>query len=236
MNEEWAGLGRCPDARRAALALARVEPDVAALRVTDLAQLVERLRQSADPCERDRAARIVQVMLRSSAAHPLIPRAILQAMLPGLVAVARRLAWGAGGEWPDGGAFFVDALTTAWEIVTEWSGQDRSYAALDLLSAVRCRLRRQIERHRLATARATPCVLDEEAGTAAGAAAGTDIEVLAKALDDLRGRGIDPADAAVLYGHRVLGLSMSELSDLWGFSPRQLRQRSHRAAHAICAR
>src|SRR5579863_4676940 len=87
MNNEWEALGRSPDARRAALTLARVEPEIADLKVTDLSQLVDRLRQSRDACEQDRAARVIQAMLRSSSAHPLVPRAILQAMLPGLVGV-----------------------------------------------------------------------------------------------------------------------------------------------------
>jgi hypothetical protein len=234
MNAEWAGLGRCPDARRAVLALSRAEPIVARLHVTDLRQLVERLRTGPERADREHAARVIQAMLRSSAVHPLVPRALLQAMVPGLVTVARRLSWGTGGEWTDGGSFFTDTLTTAWEIITEWAGQDRPYAALDLLSAVRCRLRRQVERHRAGLERISPCAIDDEHAHVCGLMPRSDLEVLANALDDLRGRGLDPADAAVVYGHLVLGLSLSELSELSGHSARQLRQRHHRAVHAIC--
>jgi hypothetical protein len=155
-------------------------------------------------------------------------------MLPGLVTVARRLSWGTGGDWADGGSFFADTLATAWEIITEWSGQDRPYAALDLLSAVRCRLRRQVERHRLGSERVSPSVIDEAGAVSGEPMARTDLEILATALDDLRGRGLDPADVAVAYGHLVLGFSLSELSELSGYSARQLRQRHHRAVHAIC--
>jgi hypothetical protein len=234
MNAEWAGLGRSPDARRAAIALSRAEPIVARLHVTDLLELVERLRTGPDEAARVHAAQVIRAMLRSSGAHPLVPRALLQALVPGLVAVARRLSWGTGGDWTDGGSFFADTLATAWEIITEWGGQDRPYAALDLLSAVRCRLRRQLERHRAGAERATPCVIDEDHAPATDLAARSDLEVLAGALDDMRGRGLDPADAAVVYGHLVLGLSLSELSALSGRTPRQLRQRHHRAVHAIC--
>ena len=107
------------------------------------ATCVDALRHPKDAADRARAARVIQAMLRSQGVHPLVPRAVLQAILPGLVSVARRLSWGAGGDWNGGGAFFVDLLTTAWEVVVEWAGDDRDYAVLDLLSAIRCRLRRQ---------------------------------------------------------------------------------------------
>lgn len=233
MNAEWAWVGRSPEARAATEALARAEPLVRASGARDLVALVGGLRGARDAAGRDRAAHVVQAMLRSAGTHPLVPRAILQALVPGLVGVARRLSWGAGGEWADGGAFFADAVTTAWEVVTEWSGQDRPYAVLDLLSAVRCRLRRQVARHRALVEQVTPGLGDDETA-APPTAAGTDLEVLARTLEDLTGRGLDPVDAAVVYGRRVLGLTLAELAELSGRSPRQLRQRHRHAAQAIC--
>ena len=66
------------------------------------------------------------------------------ALVPGLIIVARKLQWGKGGDWRDGSEFFGDVLATTWLVLQEWSGQDRPYAVLDLLSAIRCRLRRQL--------------------------------------------------------------------------------------------
>ncbi len=93
----------------------------------------------------------------------MIPRALLQALVPGLLSVAKRLSWGRGGDWESGGPFFSDLVTTAWEVIADWAGQDRPYAALDLLSAIRCRSRRQLVAHRLRQTRVRPfgvCVED----------------------------------------------------------------------------
>jgi hypothetical protein len=175
-------------------------------------------------------------MLRHEHVHPLVPRAIVQALLPGLVGVARRLSWGSGGEWRDGGAFLADAVTTAWEVVVEWSGHDRPYAVLDILSAVRCRMRRQLLRHR---SRAEWPLRDGRDGgerdELIGGGSGTDLDELAHAIDDEWGRGLDPQDAAVLYAHRVLGYSIAELAQLTGRSRRYLSDRRDRAAGTLIA-
>ncbi len=71
-------------------------------------------------------------------------RFLIQALLPGLLTVAKRLRWGQGGEWDDGSEFFSETLSITWMVLFEWSGQDRPYAVLDLLSAIRCRMRRQL--------------------------------------------------------------------------------------------
>ena len=60
--------------------------------------------------------------------------------------VAGKLRWGQGGEWQDGEEFFGELLSTTWLVLQEWAGQDRPYAVLDLLSAIRCRVRRQLFR------------------------------------------------------------------------------------------
>jgi len=235
MTDDWRATSRTADSRRALARLAAVEPDVAALGVVDLGDLVALLGLAAGPTERNRAARIFQAMVRSQHVHPLVPRATLQAVLPGLVTVARRLAWGAGGDWESGGVFFVDAVTTAWEVIVGWSGQDRDYAVLDLLSAVRCRLRRQLLRQRsgrdrvvvgvdLDTVPRPPC----SSGTA-------DLDELARAIDGLTGRGVDPLDAAVLYGNQVLGLSLTELARMAGTSRRRVVGRRDRAARELFA-
>ena len=180
------------------------------------------------------APRVVQAMVRTQSVHILIPRVVLQALLPGLVTVARRLAWGVGGDWVDGGTFFADLTTTAWEVVTEWSGQDRPYALLDLLSAVRCRMRRQIVNRRsereIAASPDLECRLVVKTATEL-----SDLELLAQAIEDLSGNELDPTDAAVLYGNRVLGLSMTELARMTGRSRRFLAERRRRAEEQFCA-
>jgi hypothetical protein len=235
LTAEWAGSSRTAEARRALGLLADAETEIAALGVEDLAELVASLRQPRSVAGRTSAARILQAMLRSQSVHPLVSRAILQALLPGLVTVARRLSWGSGGEWEGGGAFFADVLATAWEVIVSWAGEDRDYAVLDLLSAIRCRVRRQLLKHRTAAA---TVVLDPDVDERADLARGwgtTALDDLARAIEDMTGRGLDRADAAVLYGHRVLGLSMAELAGITGEPRRRLDGRRHRAEQEFCA-
>jgi hypothetical protein len=233
LTAEWEHVCRGPESRVAVRLLASAEPDVALAGAADLGELVTMLRAAIGDRRATWAPRLFQAMLRSQSVHPLVSRAILQALLPGLVAVARRLSWGAGGDWSDGGAFFGDLLTTAWEVVTEWSGDDRAYAVLDLLSAIRCRMRRQILRHRtereVAVGPAFERVHDRGTVTIR-----SDLEVLAQAIDESCGTDLDPMDAAVLYGHRVLGYSMSELARMTGRSRRFLTEHRQRAEHELC--
>ncbi len=62
----------------------------------------------------------------------------------------------------------------------------------------------------------------------------TDLELLARAIDDLRGDELDVVEAAVLYGTRVLGFSMTELSKLTGRSRRYLADRRRHAESQFC--
>ena len=235
LSAEWEGVSRGPESRRAAALLSGAEPAVALLGADDLGALISALRRASGAAGRVDAARVVQAMLRSQSVHPLIPRAILQAVVPGLVNVARRLAWGSGGDWEDGGTFFADLVATTWEVIVSWSGQDRDYAVLDLLSAVRCRLRRQLLSQRSAHDQ-LELGLDADAALLGRAGAGTsDLDLLAGAIEDLAGRGLDRSDAAVLYGTRVLGLSICELAQMTGRSRRHLTQLRQRAERQLCA-
>lgn len=235
MTIDWEVRSRSPDSRTALARLAAAEEIVATLGADDLGDVVAALRQSDRPADRDRAARVLQAMVRSQRVHPLVPRAILQAIVPGLISVARRLSWGSGGDWDGAGAFFADAVATAWEVIVEWSGQDRDYAVLDLLSAIRCRLHRQVLRQRTGRDRvvlgfdldAVPRRL-RYSGT-------TDLDELAQTIDGLAGHGVDPFDAALLYGSRVLGLTVAELAKMSGRSRRHVVGRRDRAARQLFA-
>lgn len=251
LARDWRALSRSRASRDAFALLAQEEPVVAASHGQDLGDLVESLlgaarggRAPAGPPRgaprraprAEHGARVVQAMLRSARLHPLVPRALLQGLVPGLVGVARRLTWGGGGEWPDSASFFVDVLATTWELIDEWSGQDRAYAVLDILSAVRCRLRRRIVRH--AATRRTE--LSENGGDTAARIEGSrpydsGADELARAIEMERGHKVDAADAAVLYAHRVLGYSIAELSQSTGRSRRYLAARRDRAVGALTA-
>lgn len=234
LTAEWAVVSATPESRRALEALAKAEPLIAELQTADLGALISTLRRADSPASRTLAARTLQAMLRSQSAHPLVSRAILQALLPGLVTVARRLSWGSGGDWSDGGAFFADVLATAWEVITAWSGDDRAYAVLDLLSAVRCRVRRQLIRDRMARSIVAGAEIEEQL-TSRSTLDLTGLDELARTLEGLSGHGLDPGDAAVVYANRVLGFSIAELSRMSGRSRRHLSTRRHRAEQHLCA-
>jgi hypothetical protein len=247
LTRDWRVQSRSRASRDALALLAHAEPLVAALRGQDLGDLVAALlgpagarRTGAGRPERasraEQGARVVQAMLRSAHVHPLVPRALLQGIVPGLIGIARRLTWGDGGEWADAATFFVDVLATAWEVIDEWSGQDRAYAVLDVLSAVRCRLRRRIVR----TAATRKKEVSERGRDAAARrqvsrSHDSGIDELARALEVERGRTIAAADASVLYAHRVLGYSIAELSQSTGRSRRYLAGLRDRAADALTA-
>ena len=172
-------------------------------------------------------------MLREANVDPLVVRCLMQALLPGLLTIATRLRWGQGGDWDDGGEFFSETLSTTWIVLFEWSGQDRPYAVLDLLSAIRCRMRRQLFRARdhqqlqvhLSAGIAEPGAVRSE----------TDLEVLARTLIDLRRDGMRAEDVEVLYAHHVLGFSIAELALITGRDRRSLYARRDRGQRRLCA-
>ncbi|HEX4083167.1 MAG TPA: hypothetical protein VHX40_09410 [Acidimicrobiales bacterium] len=238
LDADWRATRRSAASKDALRQLAAAEEVVAALCLADLGDLgdlVDALRHPKDAADRARAARVIQAMLRSQGVHPLVPRAVLQAILPGLVSIARRLSWGAGGDWNSGGAFFVDLLTTAWEVVVEWAGDDRDYAVLDLLSAIRCRLRRQLLSQRAGHERVVPGLDGDVVAPVPWRNGGSDLDELARTIDELAGNGLDPIDAAILYGNGVLGMTITELSQMTGMSRRHLGGRRQRALHEIVA-
>jgi hypothetical protein len=248
MNSEWLTLGRSGVAVRALHRLAERDPDLSRLvhgsaggagrdpgppLCPTPCDLIDHMRRATGTRGREEAAALIRVMLREAALDPLVVRCLMQALLPGLLTVAGRLRWGQGGEWEDGSEFFSETLSTTWMVVTEWAGQDRPYAVLDLLSAIRCRMRRQLFRARDARqlqVQMTPGVPEPRAVQCE-----TDLEVLARALIDLRHEGMHAEDVEVLYAHHVLGFSIAELALVTGRDRRALYARRDRGRRRICA-
>jgi hypothetical protein len=88
--------------------LAARAPAVDRLEVDDLAELVAALSPSSARLTRNEAAAVVAAMLRSADVDELIPRAIVQALIPGVLALAQRFDISEG-PWSDLDAFFSDA-------------------------------------------------------------------------------------------------------------------------------
>jgi hypothetical protein len=117
----------------------------------------------------------------------------------------------------------------------EWSGQDRPYAVLDLLSAIRCRLRRQLFRSKELDGRSAPLGPDMAEKGSGSSRRETDLEELTRILIDLHHEGMRPDEVQVLYAHHVLGYSMAELSALTGRDRRALYARRDRGQRRLCA-
>lgn len=240
MVAEWRSLGRSGAAVRSLRAVARRDPFLASLvletagggpRCPTPDDLVEHMRHARGRAEREEAARVVRVLLRELGGDPFLCRLLVQALLPGLVTVASKLRWGRGREWQTAEEFFVDVTSTAWLVAQEWAGQDRPYAVLDLLSAIRCRLRRQLFRFKDQAARTMP--LDRRADRCAPAE--SDLETLARVLVELHAEGMREDDVQVVYAHQVLGYSMAELATMTGRDRRALYARRDRGRRRVCA-
>ncbi len=244
MAAEWGSLGRSGAAVRSLRAAARRDPVLSRLTLgtTDdpppcptPCDLIEHMRHASGRIEREEAARLVRVLLREAGADPFLSRMLVQALLPGLVTVAGKLRWGQGGDWQDGEEFFGELLSTTWVVLQEWSGQDRPYAVLDLLSAIRCRLRRQLFRSKDLGGRSVPLGPDLADMPAPSVHHETDLEELTRILIDLHEEGMRPDEVQVLYAHHVLGFSMAELAAMTGRDRRALYARRDRGQRRLCA-
>jgi hypothetical protein len=205
---------------------------VARLEVDDLAELISALSLSSDRLSRHEAAAVITAMLRSADVDALIPRAIIQALIPGVLGLSRRIDI-AGGPWSDLDAFLADAISALWELTMSWSGTNHPYAAGDLLSAVRTRMRtlQTSERRHRSHQSGTPGALD----ILPASIGRTGEELLAAALAEATEDGMEVADAAVLYATRVLGMSMIEVADLAGVPAGHLRRRRRNAVERLVA-
>jgi hypothetical protein len=246
LNTEWRTLGRSAGAVRALHRLAEHDAGLSSLvhgppdastaippACPTLCELIDHMRRATGNRGREEAAALIRVMLREAPLDPLIVRCLIQALLPGLLTIATRLRWGQGGDWDDGSEFFSETLSTTWMVVTDWAGQDRPYAVLDLLSAIRCRMRRRLFRARDLQQQHVPMtsgVAEPRAGNSE-----TDLEVLARTLIDLRREGMRVEDVEVLYAHHVLGFSIAELALFTGRDRRSLYARRDRGRRRLCA-
>jgi len=242
MAAEWQSIGRAPAAVRTLRAVAGLDPGLSGLVLgpgtgpppcPTPCDVVEHMRRASGRSEREEAARLVRVLLREAGADPFVCRMLVQVLIPGLVTVAGKLRWGQGGEWQDAEEFFGDLLSTTWLTLQSWAGQDRPYAVLDLLSAIRCRLRRQLFRAKDQGARSVP--LDPEVAAERSTRSETDLEELARILVDLHHAGMRTDEVEVLYAHHVLGYTIAELATMTGRDRRALYARRDRGQRRLCA-
>ncbi len=178
-----------------------------------------------DPTERHH---LLTLLLELGRTEPLALRALLQGLLPGLLGLARRFDWGFGGPWGSPGQLVLELHELAYFVVGSWAGQHRPYAAGDILSAVRCRARRQLEAHR--EQRRVEVGLDlslAEHPTALGMASTDEV------LLGLAATSLPQVDATVVAGRLALGLTWAELEASLGQSRRRLEARLRAGARQL---
>jgi len=222
LRAEWRRLGRSPAARHCLCRLRGAAHQLVPCHVRDLHGLVEALEPTGGLDTLGRA-RVVELLLEH-ADDPLVRRCLLQTLLPGIVAVARKLRFGEGiAESPS--SFLADALCEASDLLAEWAGQKRAYAAPDLLSALRCRLRRRLlsEKARRAELRSVP----ERPAAPDPLAPGTMAHELAVAAAS------GGTATRLLYARCVLDIPTSTLAAALGVSTGAVRRRMVTAASSM---
>ncbi len=147
LRSEWERKGRTNEARTSMRALIDHSPQLGLETLDDLCDVVHILERGGGRSVLERAA-LVQALLEC-AGDPLIARTLLQTMLPGVVSVCRQLRFGEG-IIRDPSETLSMALGLASELIADWAGQSRQYAAPDFLSALRGRLRRWLLKEKAA--------------------------------------------------------------------------------------
>lgn len=228
LRREWAAIARSASSREAARHLRAAHPEVERLRPVDLGEVLALLEPSGGLTQVGRAE-LAACLLASAPDHPMIARALLQTLVPGIVSVARRLRWGEP-SGDDPASFLADLITAAYELIVEWGGQRRPYAAPDLLNALRCRMRR-----RIGTQRRIPTdPLERADGTTVEIPISSDPSAIDQLEAEIAARAVDdPVGAAGLLGRAVLGLSYREISVQTGLPARQIATASRDMARRI---
>lgn len=201
LRTEWRRTGATPEAQRAAreFALRHAALDIGLEYASDLVDVVHLLESRGPRRVLERAA-LIQALLED-AGDPLIHRALLQALLPGIVSVCRQLRFGSG-IIDDPAETVAVAITLAGELLRSWAGQSRQYAAPDILSALRGRLRRYLLKEKSLRSRCAPLVGDQADGAE---------ESLATRLEVLAGCGYERL-ARLTYARVFEGTPWSELA------------------------
>ena len=147
LRRDWQRIGRSDEARVSVECLRESHPGEGFEGLGDLCDVVRVLETAAGRSVLERAS-IVRILLEE-AHDPLILRALLQTMIPGIVSVCRQLRFG-DGIISDPSETVSTALGFANELLAEWAGQSRQYGAPDILSALRGRLRRWLLKEKAA--------------------------------------------------------------------------------------
>ncbi len=208
---DWRRSGHLAESRHAMSRVASRHPDLDLTRLSDLGDIVDALEVRGGRSVLERAALVTALL--EDAGDPLVHRALLQTLLPGVVSVCRQLRFGAGAV-ADTSETLAVAIALLSQVLTEWAGQTRTYAAPDILSALRGRLRRWLIKEKRERSLVAPL---ERLDRAVPATSTLDARLATF-------RGSDHERIARLTYRRVLGdESLRDLAREDHSSPRSLR-------------
>jgi hypothetical protein len=218
MRNEWQYVGRTPRARASLEALRSAHPELALEGARDLRDVVCVLEARSGRTVIERAA-IIQALLES-AVDPELHRTLLQTLIPGIVSACRQLRFG-DGIIDDPSETVAMALSLTSDVVSDWCGESRQYAAPDILSAVRGRLRRWLLKEK--QARRLVTMLDQVD------VAAYESSPLLTRLQNLRGGQYDRL-ASLTYARVFEGRSLHDVATHDHSSPASLQKELQRFA------
>lgn len=229
LEHAWARDGRSPDAVAALSRWAAARPDLAAYATP--ADLVVAAHSRADAV----AVRLVEDLTALASSDRWAARTVLQALLPGLGALARlrRDLVGPGEPFESIGELDQFIVCTALERIARVAAGPPTYRLHRVLASTARRLRTHVAGHRRERQARAP--LDDAAAHPAPPAR-TDAEELATVLvDAVERRLLRPLDAGLVYTTRVVGQAPAEVAAALAWRTPSLVRRRHRVEQVLAA-
>lgn len=247
VRHEWAARSRGPGAVALFEHLARSEPDLALVGATSLAELFGALAGPAKGCPVARWD-ITNALIRQFHTDELVGLGLLSALVPGLIHVAATMQWGRGGPWGDTESFAGDLVATAWTVLAGLGGSTVTYPERRVLDRVRSQLGHQRAMARQREQRCSSLSASYSPERPSHEWAGgpnrdlepedpqplSVLETLTLALRRFECSQVPREDLRLLFAHRVLGYSLSELAEHGGEKLAALRYRSRQVEALLC--
>lgn len=184
-----------------------------------------------------RASALVGAVLAEAGDDPWAARTVLQAVLPGIAAVARRASCYVGGQrpvWQTGDELDQDVVHIALERIQSLAGTAPAYPCRAVVDGTWQRVRH----HAASVRRVLAARVDVDAGAAAVASGDrSGLEELGLAVIEAVDAGtLGILDAGLVYSCHVAGYGVAELAPATGRTARSLWRRRRRAEELLVAR
>jgi len=229
LQADWERDGAGGDARSALRRWESTRPDLGCF--ISPAELV-RSSHRRDASARD----LIEALTEEAASDPWAARTVLQALLPGLAALAsQHLDLVGAAREPFATIAELDQflVCTAYERITQVAAEVPHFRLRTVLDSTWARLRVHARAHRRDHDRSI-ALSDGHDGVAGPAR--SDVETLALLLiDAVERRVLRPADARLVYATRVSGHSTTELAQSMGCKLDAVRRRRYRVEQVLAA-